>query len=178
MTLERWDARHATGEGPDEPSSFVVVELAPLLNEPGRAIDVAGGRGRHARWLADRGWNVTLVDFSPVALEAVGDERVGLVEADLQASLFPEGPWDLVLIVHYLDRALYPTIRTQLAPGGLLAVAVATERNLERHDRPSLPYVLAPGEAPALVEGMRIVHYAEGWSVEDRHEARLVARQG
>jgi tellurite methyltransferase len=176
VTLEHWDERHARADGPNEPAAFVTAELAPLLPPFGRAIDVAGGRGRHARWLADRGWEVTLADFSPVALGAVGDDRVGLVEADLASSLFPEGPWDLVLIVHYLDRALFPSIRVQLAPGGLLAFAVATERNLERHDRPPLPYLLAPGEAPTLVEGMRIIHYAEGWSVEDRHEARVVAR--
>lgn len=175
MTLEHWDARHAAAEGPSEPSAFVTVELAPLLPQPGRAVDIAGGRGRHARWLADRGWDVTLVDISPVALDAVDDPRIGLVQADLETSLFPEGPWDLVLIVHYLDRTLFPTIAAQLSPGGLLAFAIATERNLERHERPRLPYLLAPGEGPALVDGMRIVHYAEGWSVEERHEVRVVA---
>lgn len=119
---------------------------------------------------------MTLVDYSPVALASVGDPRITLIEADLASSLFPEGPWDLVLVVHYLDRALFPSMRAQLSPDGLLAFAVATERNLERHERPPLPYLLAPGEAPALVEGMRVIHYAEGWSVEDRHEARVVAR--
>jgi tellurite methyltransferase len=177
VTLEHWDARHAEADGPDGPSAFVTVELAPLLPGPRRAIDVAGGRGRHARWLAERGWDVTLVDFSPVALGAVADERVTILEADLETSLFPEGPWDLALIVHYLDRALFPSIRAQLAPDGLLAFGIATVRNLERHERPALPHLLEPGEAPGLMEGMRILHYAEGWSVEDRHEARIVAQR-
>ena len=175
MTSEHWDERHAAKEGPGEPSSFVTVELAPLLPESGRAIDVAGGRGRHGRWLADRGWEVTLVDFSTVALESVTDERIAKIEADLESDLFPEGPWDLALIVHYLDRAMVPTITAHLAPGGLVAFAIATERNLERHDRPALPYLLRPGEAPELVTGMRLLYYAEGWSVEGRHEARVVA---
>ena len=176
MTLEHWDARHAAKEGTGDPSAFVTVELAPLLPKPGRAIDVAGGMGRHARWLADRGWDVTLADFSTVALSGVDDGRVTTVRADLETDLFPEGPWDLILIVHYLDRELFPTLVPHLAADGLLAFAIATERNLERHDRPPLPYLLREGEAPDLVKGMRILSYAEGWSIEDRHEARVVAR--
>lgn len=175
MTREHWDERHARKEGPGDPSSFVTVELAPLIPESGRAIDVAGGRGRHSQWLADRGWAVTLVDWSTVALESVTDDRIMKIEADLEADLFPDGPWDLALIVHYLDRAMMPTITAHVAPGGLLAFAIATERNLERHDRPPLPYLLQRGEAPDLVTGMRLLYYAEGWSVEGRHEARVVA---
>ncbi len=152
----------------------MTVELAPLLPDPGRAIDVAGGRGRHAAWLADRGWDTTLVDFSPVALDAV-PAGITTIEADLEADLFPEGPWDLILVVHYLHRELFPSMIAQLPPGGLLAFAIATERNLERHERPPLPYLLAEGEAPELVPGLHIRYCAEGWSIEDRHEARLVA---
>ncbi len=175
--MTHWDERHAGQHAPGEPSSFVTVELAPLLPESGRAIDVAGGRGRHSHWLADRGWEVTLIDFSAVALESVTDDRIVKIEADLEADLFPEGPWDLALMVHYLHRELFPTVTAHLAPGGLLAFAIATERNLERHDRPALPYLLGRGEAPDLVTGMRLLSYAEGWSVEGRHEARVVARK-
>jgi len=177
VTLEHWNERHAAADGNNDPSAFVSVELAPLLQTPGTAIDVAGGRGRHSRWLADRGWDVTLADFSPVALDGIGDDRITTVRADLETDLFPEGPWDLILVVHYLDRGLFPSMTPHLADDGLLAFAIATERNLERHDRPPLPYLLAPGEAPSLVEGMRLRYYAEGWSIEGRHEARVVAQR-
>jgi len=164
-----------------EPSAFVRVELAPLLGQPGRALDLAGGAGRHSIWLAERGWDATMVDTSEVAIdiarERAAESGVGLdlIHADLVADYLPAGPWDLVLMIHYLQRDLFPRVIERMSDNGLLAFSVATVRNIERYERPALPYLLDEGEAPSLVEGLRIVHYAEGWSIEDRHEARLVA---
>jgi len=64
-----WDARYAETElvWSAEPNRFVETELAALA--PGRALDLAAGEGRNAIWLATRGWTVTVVDFSRVALE-------------------------------------------------------------------------------------------------------------
>ena len=36
---------------------------------PGRALDIGCGTGVNAVWLAKRGWQVTAVDYSKVALE-------------------------------------------------------------------------------------------------------------
>lgn len=178
-----WNTRYRERTAPMEPAAFVNVELAPLLEGPGRALDVAGGAGRHAIWLAGRGWDTTMVDSSEVAIEiaearaAAAGVDVDFVHADLTTAGLPAGPWDLVLIVHYLQRDLLPTVIDRLSPGGILAVSVATVRNLERHERPGQPFVLDVGEAPSLVAGLEIVHYGEGWSVEDRHEARIIARK-
>nr|MBA3718830.1 class I SAM-dependent methyltransferase [Nocardioidaceae bacterium] len=48
-----------------EPNRFVVEEVTAL--PAGRALDLACGEGRNALWLAGRDWQVTAVDFSPVA---------------------------------------------------------------------------------------------------------------
>lgn len=178
-----WNARYRERTAPMEPAAFVRVELAPLLRSPGRALDVAGGAGRHSIWLAHRGWNATLVDASDVAIGIAAERAaaagvdIDLVHADLTTDDVPVGPWDLVLIVHYLQRDLFPRMIDRLSPGGFLAFSVATVRNAERHERPGLPYLLDEGEAPSLVDGLEVIHYGEGWSVEDRHEARLVARK-
>src|ERR1051326_9147494 len=49
-----------------EPDPTVVAEVEALA--PGRALDLGCGQGRHGVWLARRGWKVTGVDFSDVAL--------------------------------------------------------------------------------------------------------------
>src|SRR5688572_2866920 len=56
---ERWDARYREGAGATEPSAFI-MSLDDVLPKSGRALDLAGGRGRHAIWLARRGMDVTV----------------------------------------------------------------------------------------------------------------------
>jgi SAM-dependent methyltransferase len=69
VDAEAWDERYAASDlvwsvGPNQ---FVEAECADL--PPGRALDLAAGEGRNAIWLARRGWEVTAVDFSRVALD-------------------------------------------------------------------------------------------------------------
>jgi len=159
-----------------------VDELSPLLPTPGKALDLAGGAGRHSIWLARSGWDVTLLDASESALEVASTRAreagvaIAVEHADLTVDIPPDGPWDLILIIHYLQRSLFPLAVDRLADDGLIAFSIATVRNLERRERPPRHFLLEEGEAPTLVEGLEILFYEEGWSSEDRHEARLVAR--
>lgn len=179
---ERWNERYREPEAPAEPSPFL-VSLAPLLPRRGRALDVAGGAGRHALWLARRGLDVTLADVSDVGLAraaaAAASEGLPLrtIRTDLEVDPLPAGPWDLVVCTYFLHRPLLAALPEALAPGGLLVVAHATRTNLERHPRPGPDHVLGDGELPRLVQGLEVVRYEEGWLEAGRHEARLVARR-
>ena len=186
---ERWNERWRAAAAARDlrtPSSFL-VDAAPLLptvsrDHTPRALDVAGGPGRNALWLAARGFDVTLVDVSPVALDlartaaATAGVSLTLVETDLESGALPCGPFELVLAIDYLHRPLFAAFPGVLAPGGLLLYAQPTRRNLERSAHPSARFLLGDGELPSLVPGLDIVRYDEGW-FGDRHEARLVARR-
>ena len=76
-----------------------------------------------------------------------------------------------------LDRALFPVFAEQLADGGWLGLSIATRSNLERHEHPSAQYLLDDGEMPSLLGGLSIVHYQEGWSLDGRHTAEVLARK-
>lgn len=179
---ERWNARYGEDTAPAEPSPFL-VGLDALLPRRGRALDVAGGAGRHALWLARRGLHVTLADVSDVALaRAARDARaeglaVETLQIDLEAEPLPRGPWDVILCTYFLHRPLFLAFAAELAPGGWLLVAHATRSNLQRHPRPGPAHVLEDGELPALVPELEIVRHEEGWLESGRHEARLVARK-
>src|SRR5579859_3036709 len=62
---ERYRSSNALWSG--NPNPQLVSEATDLA--PGSALDVGCGEGADAIWLADRGWLVTAVDISTVALE-------------------------------------------------------------------------------------------------------------
>ncbi len=177
---DHWNARYRERGWPEEPSSWLVEHIERIPH--GRILDVAGGTGRNALWLASHGRDVTIVDASDVALDiarARADDlgtTVRTIEADLTAEALPAGPWDAILLFHYLDRNLFPALHDARRPGGILIGAIATVRNLERHDRPPRPFVLDEGELPGLLDRDELLEYEEGWR-EDRHDARFVARR-
>jgi SAM-dependent methyltransferase len=101
----------------------------------GAALDLGAGEGRNAIWLAQRGWRVTAVDFSDVALARAREraekagvaERITWVEADLVDYRAPTNAFDLVLVlfVHLPgpDRGrLLARAADALAPAGTVLV--------------------------------------------------------
>jgi SAM-dependent methyltransferase len=100
---DEWDARYREHDEPKwsgRPNGRLVAEVADL--RPGRALDVGSGEGADAIWLAERGWTVTAVDVSDVALGRAREaaERAGAtvewVCGDALHTAFPRGSFDLV----------------------------------------------------------------------------------
>ncbi len=136
MDSSAWDERYAASElvWSAGPNQFVERELADL--EPGRALDLACGEGRNARWLAERGWQVTAVDFSPVAIQKARNlhDAVDWQVGDALTATLPQH-LDLVVIA-YLQ--IVPEERTtvlrrafeSLRTGGRLLVVAHDSTNL------------------------------------------------
>ena len=174
----KWNQKWKDRGSPGEPSAFL-RSLGELLPTTGTALDVAGGAGRHALWLARRGLAVTLVDISEEALAIARAADVPLVtlQLDLDHQPLPAGPFDVILVSHFLDRRVYADLGMRLAPGGMAIVVHPTRKNLGRHPSPSAQYLLEPGELPRLLGGLEILRSDEGWLEDGRHEARIVARR-
>ena len=126
-------------------------------------LDLACGAGRHSRWLARMGFEVSAVDRD-TALFPDPPEGVALLEADLEA-----GPWpypgiafDGIVVTHYLHRPLLPILVGALVPGGVLVYETFARGN-ERFGRPSNPaFLLAPGELLEAVRGrLRVVAFED-----------------
>jgi len=179
----RWDAKYARGEHAAAEPSCVFTALDSLLPTTGRALDLAGGAGRHAIWLAQRGLDVTLADISDRALESAGQRAVAagvvlhLKQIDLEQEPFPPGPWDLIVSIHYCHRPLFKNFAEHLADRGMLVIIQPTVQNLERHAKPPRRFLLQQGELASLAHELHIIHLEEDWSAEGRHEAVLVARK-
>ena len=69
FTQEFWDERYRSAGRlwSGQPNPQLVAQIAGL--PPGDALDAGSGEGADAIWLASRGWAVTAVDVSAVALD-------------------------------------------------------------------------------------------------------------
>lgn len=179
----RWNRRYLGGDAPREPAEAVVELLEDL--PPGRALDVAGGAGRHAIWLAQRGWDVLLVDAAEIGLRLAGERAhaagatLKVLQRNLMAEPLPTGRFDLVVVVAFLDRDVLDAVPDALVPGGRLVFVQPTTTNLERHDRPPRRFLLEPGEMARIGDrlGLEVEVCDEGWWPDGRHQARLRARR-
>jgi SAM-dependent methyltransferase len=152
---DAWNDRYRSKElvWGAEPNRFVREEFA-TLPPGGRALDLACGEGRNALWLAERGWEVTAVDFSPVALSRArslaADRKVPVdfVEADVTTWRPEPGAYALVLVAYLQvppsDRVrVWSRLAEALAPGGVAFLVGHALRNLaEGVGGPQRPEVL------------------------------------
>jgi SAM-dependent methyltransferase len=177
-----WDERYRTAQQiwSGEPNGALVAEATAL--EPGRALDVGCGEGADAVWLARRGWQVTALDVSQVALARAQHHardagvEVAWVHAGLVEAGLPAGGFDLV-------SAQYPVLRKTegavaertlvglVAPGGTLLMVHHDLDADHDHDHEGgfdpEDYAL-PADVAAVL--------GEGWTIEvDERRPRVVS---
>ena len=171
MDRHQWNARYAATPllWNVDPNRFLAGEVGD--RPPGRALDLGAGEGRTTLWLAERGWHVTAVDFSDVALER-GRQRVAAagaggtvdwVNADL-VEYDPTGAvYDLVLMmfVHLRPagrRRLLQLAAGTLAPGGVALVVGYDSTNVpDGEGGPRDPELLfTPEDISADLDGLRV----------------------
>lgn len=170
MRAEGWDERYAERQQwSAEPNALIAELLAEL--PPGDAVDLAAGEGRHALWLAGRGWRVTAVDFSAVGLgrgrSQHDAERVTWTTADVTTWTAPPASLDLVLVA-YLHLPVPDTVAVLsravgwLRPGGRLLVLGHDVANIEDGvGGPQEPAILHSVERLAPVAEMLAVDRLE-----------------
>ena len=151
------------------PASWL-VQHAGLLPREGRALDVACGRGRHALWLAEYGLTTLAVDRDPEAIrelnEAARERRLPLRAEvrDLEGgeTSFQGSTFDVIVVVHYLHRALFPALTAALKPRGILVYETFT-RAQALLGKPTNPaFLLEPGELRNLVAPLEVLVEREG----------------
>jgi SAM-dependent methyltransferase len=172
VDADAWDSRYAETElvWSAGPNQFVVEHLDGL--PPGRALDLAAGEGRNAVWLATKGWAVTAVDFSPVAIDkgrAVADHHGVTVDwrvADAVGFRPDAATFDLALICYlHLPPDDLATVITgavgALGPGGTFLLVGHDRRNLaDGTGGPQDPSILTRADEVAPLLGELTIEFA------------------
>ena len=182
---DRWNERYRSGAYSDRehPSPWLAACLARAPLALGRALDVACGAGRNALFLAGRGYAVTGVDISGEALSrARASARtrgldVEWIERDLDAGPGVSGPFDLIVLIRYVDLALLTTLCRELAPGGCLVVEehLATERDDVAGPR-NPAFRVPPGALHRAAGDLEVIDSFEGEVGDPDGRPAVVAR--
>ena len=160
---QAWNERYAESDRiwSGNPNVALVAEVSDL--PPGRALDLGCGEGADAVWLARRGWQVTGVDLSRVALQRAAEHAaaagvtVDWRHLDLSRD-FPEGEFDLVSaqFLHswgQFDREkILRRAAASVAPGGILLIEGHMDHGPFRHDHGHEVRFPSPDEVIADLE--------------------------
>ena len=184
-----WDRRYQTGEyrPRTRPSPFLEQWLDRLPT--GRALDVACGTGRNALRLAEAGYRVDAVDISRAAIEKarIEGERRGITVAwqvvDLDDARLEAAAYDVITVIRYVNRKLWPRLIGALFPNGWLLIEHHLRTTADVGGPSSPEFRLAPQELLHAFDGLRILHYEEVLETAQGEErpfalARLVACNG
>lgn len=162
-TLEKREENATTAA----PSPWV-ARFAPLIEPGGRVLDLASGSGRHARLLADLGFQVEAVDRNAEALAELSRARpqVQTRVADLEGGSWPYHgcAFDAIVVTHYLYRPLLPLLLTALDSSNGVLIYETFMLGNERFGKPSNPaHLLRPGELLEVVRRhLNVVAFEQG----------------
>jgi len=154
-----------TDDNTKTPSAWVETH-AGLIRPGGRVLDLACGSGRHTRYLADQGFRVIAVDINLTGVaDLATDERVELIEADLENEAWPfaDTRFDGIVVCNYLHRPHFPLLIEALDEAGVLIFDTFAVGN-ERFGKPRNPdFLLRPGELlDAFSASLSVVAYEHG----------------
>jgi SAM-dependent methyltransferase len=169
----QWDQRYSRptfifGKSPAE----FLAENYHYIPYEATVLDMGMGEGRNAIFLAQKGYKVTGVDISSVAVkksyllaQEFGVKIKGVV-ASLKDYKIAPGSFDAIVCFYYVDRSLVESIKTWLKPGGILIYEAFTLREKDRdpakrNDPLGDTIYLKEQELLKLFPGMRVLKYEE-----------------
>ena len=170
---ERWDKKYGTeayifGK---EPVPFLKqnVHLLPK----GKALDIAIGEGRNGVYLATQGFEVVGLDISEKGLAKAhqlakqSGVSIKTQVVDLENHQLKKNTYDVILLMYYMQRELWPQINGALKPGGMAIIETYNVDHL-KHQKFNPKWLLKTNELLEAFKDMKIVRYQ---AYEDNDQA-------
>jgi len=166
----QWDQRYSrsTFVFGKSPAEFLAQNYEYLPFE-GKVLDMGMGEGRNAVFLAQKGFKVTGIDISSVAVKKAyllaqefGVSIKGVVASLKDYKIQPKS-YDAIICFYYVDRSMIEKMKTWLKPGGVIIFEAYTENQMKRAGKNSdLPeFYLKNQELIKLFDGYQILKFEE-----------------
>lgn len=165
-----WDEKYSrpTFVFGKSPAQFLAQNYQYIPYE-GTVLDMGMGEGRNAVFLAQKGYKVTGVDISSVAVKKAyllaqefGVKIKGVV-ASLRDYKIAPNSFDAIVCFYFVDRSLVEKMKSWLKPGGILIFEAYTEKektNIKKDSSQDYLF-LKEQELLKLFPGMRVLKYEE-----------------
>ena len=158
--IARWNQKYAAGDGvvepKPEPEWLLQPEESPFRRMPAGedhiGLDLACGKGAASLYLASLGYRMLAVDGAIEGLRICQAQShllslsVQPVVMDLERAQLKEAAFDVINVVRYLNRSLFPALAEALAPGGTLFYKTFNVDHLRERPGFNPEYLLQPGE--------------------------------
>ncbi len=162
--IERWNRRYLAGDGLVKSSPEPELgRLERHISGTGLALELACGKGANALYLASRGYQVVAADCAIEGLRICQAQALELnlpimpVVLDFDYGELPDSRFDLVSVIRYLNRSLFPAIAQSVKPGGLLFYKTFNQRHLVDHPNFNSGFVLQDGELAQAFKNFDII---------------------
>ena len=165
-----WDKKYSNTQYVfgKKPAKFLSKNY-DYIPQGAHVLDLGMGEGRNAVFLARKGYKVTGIDISSVAVKksrALAREfgvRINGIVASLDKYKFQEKSLDAIICFYYVDRELNKRMLKWLKPGGILIYEAYSDlqRQIKGYQQYDKRYLLRPGELLNMFDGMKVLKYEE-----------------
>jgi SAM-dependent methyltransferase len=167
-----WDLKYEQGlPSLEKPDPFFVSAFEEFVADQfpngGAALDLAGGIGRHALWLAKKNWDVTVVDISEVAIRRLRerarelDLSLNLFALDAEEYFFEVAKFDLIVVFYHFDRDICAKLLSALRPRGFVVCKSSLIWDSYDGPVPANLWPLAKREVLALFPSLQVKVHQE-----------------
>jgi 2-polyprenyl-3-methyl-5-hydroxy-6-metoxy-1,4-benzoquinol methylase len=184
----KWDRIYSDRKPAQPQPAEVLLQNRHLLPRQGVALDLACGLGANSLLLAEQGLEVHAWDISSVAIAQLDKlaQQSGLeihvLERDVSSQPPEPDSVDVLVVTHFLVRAMAADLIAALKPGGLLFYQTFCRDKVYAQGPSNPEYLLKDNELLQLFSGLKVRVYREesllgnhdqGW----RNQAMLVAEK-
>ncbi len=192
---QKWNDAYKGADFSTAAAASVLIENAHLLPtsdvKPLNALDLACGRAGNSQLLSKLGFAVDAVDISSVVIEglenlvAQGNLNIECILRDVESTSndggLPDKKYDVIVVSYFLNRELFPQIKTALKPNGLLFYQTWSQLRVDEVGPNNPNFRLASGELLELCDGLKPVLYRENGLEGEltkglRNEAMIIAK--